>query len=136
MSRFRPARRLSSPDGTHWEIYAYKLQFPERGTPDPAPFGVVPGFQAEAAADVLDGIVYLLAWIPRLFVRVLVDLPVAAARASRSDEWIVEAISWAPYPTNYRWSTTAGLRGQVLAHVEGSLARGETPRPRNAQLLR
>jgi hypothetical protein len=68
-------------------------------------------------------------------VRLLVDLPVAAVRAMRTDEWIVEAVSWAPYPTSYKWSTTTSVRGQVLVLVEGSLARGETPHPRNARLL-
>ena len=82
----------------------------------------------------LDGILYLLAFIPRLLIRLCVDLPVAAVRAARSDEWTIEAVSWAPYPTGHKWSTTREFRGQVLAQVEGGLARGETPRPRNARL--
>lgn len=122
-----------SPDGRRWEIYAYKLDLPPRGTPDPAPVGVFPGYQAEVASDVLDGFRYLLAFIPRLLLRLFFDLPVAALRAVRSDEWTIEAVSWAPYPTGLTWSTTREFRGQVLAQVEGGLARGETPRPRNAQ---
>ena len=57
--------------------------------------------------------------------------------ARRTDDWTIEASSWAPYPITHRWTTTAELRGQVLASVEGQLARGEPPQPRNAkQLLR
>jgi hypothetical protein len=123
-----------SPDGRRWEIYAYKLELRARGTPDPAPVGVFPGYQAEVASDLLDGILYLLAFIPRLLKRVCIDLPIAALRAARSDEWTIEAVSWAPYPTGHRWSTTREYRGQVLAQVEGGLARGETPRPRNARV--
>jgi hypothetical protein len=57
-------------------------------------------------------------------------------RALRSDSWTIEAISWAPFRASYTWRTTLEHRGQVLAQVEGGLARGETPRPRNAQFVR
>jgi hypothetical protein len=55
--------------------------------------------------------------------------------APRAGDWTIEASSWAPYPITHRWSTAPELRGQVLASVEGQLARGETPRPRNAKQL-
>jgi hypothetical protein len=132
---FRPAARVSAPDGREWEIYAYRLQLPARGTPDPYVGSLPPSYQAEAALSLLDGVVYVLAWIPRLLLRFCVDLPMAAARALKSDDWTIEAISWAPNRTNYKWSTTREFRGQVLAQVEGGLARGETPHPRNAVLL-
>jgi hypothetical protein len=71
-----------------------------------------------------------------LLVRIVVDLPVAVARTVHSDEWTIEAVSWAPSRHRYTWRTTAEHRGQVLAQVEGGIARGEMPKPRNAQLLR
>jgi hypothetical protein len=135
VSVFRPTARTTSPDGREWEIYAYRLQLPDRRAPDPPPFDFGGTAQGQAASSFLDGLTYIVAWIPRLLVRVFVDLPVAILRALRSDEWVVEAISWAPYRTSYKWSTTAGVRGQVLVLVEGALARGETPHPRNALLL-
>jgi hypothetical protein len=54
-------------------------------------------------------------------------------RGLRRAEWTVEAVSWAPYPVTHRWTVSRELRGQVLASVEGQLARGEHPRPRNAR---
>jgi hypothetical protein len=128
VNRFRPAVRTASPDGRRWEIYAYKLQLPSRPAPDPAPVGSFPGYRAEVASDLLDGVLYLFGFIPRLLRRLCSDLPVAAVRASKSDEWTIEAASWAPYPIAHKWSTTREFRGQVLAH-------GETPRPRNARIL-
>ena len=96
-----------SPDGRRWEIYAYKFRLPPRRRPG----------------------------VRRFLHRLCIELPVAAVRASKSDEWTIEAVSWAPYPIGHKWSTTREFRGQVLAHVEGGLARGDTPRPRNARAL-
>jgi hypothetical protein len=106
VSVFRPSARATGPDGREWEIYAYTIKLPARSA--------------------------------RKRIRPLVrlaDFPVAALRALRSDEWTVEAISWAPFRASYRWTTTREYRGQVLAQVEGGLARGEKPQPRNAVLL-
>jgi hypothetical protein len=135
VSSLRPAVRTHSPDGREWEIYVYKLRLPSRPPPDPVPFDLGPTLQVTGLAALLDGVVYVLAWLPRLLVRLLVDLPVAALRTARGDEWIVEAISWAPFRASYKWETGADVRRQVTALVEGALARGEMPRPRNARLL-
>ena len=53
--------------------------------------------------------------------------------APRAREWTVEAVSWAPYEVRHRWTVAGERKGQVLASVEGQLARGEHPRPRNAR---
>ena len=50
-----------------------------------------------------------------------------AWRAVRSDDWTIDAISFLPRPTTYRWTTNGEHRGQVLAQVEGHLARGDVP---------
>ena len=135
MSVFRASARTRSPGGREWEIYVYKLQLPDRGTPDPAPFDLGPSLQGAGVSALLDGIAYVAAWVPRLLIRLVVDLPLALVRALRSDEWVVEAISWAPFRSSYKWSIESEARGQVVALVVGALARGETPRPRNAHLL-
>jgi hypothetical protein len=135
VSSLRPTRRIHGPDGREWEIYVYKLHLPHRPAPDPTPFVMGPTLQGAGISALLDGIGYIVAWIPRLLLRVFVDLPAAAVRAARADEWIVEAISWAPFRTSYKWSTSGEVRRQVVALVEGALANGETPHPRNARLL-
>ena len=100
MSVFRPVARVSSPDGRRWEIYAYKIKRPPR----------VPGQRA----------------LRRVFVR-LHALSAEAVRSLRSDEWTIEAIAWLPQKHAYSWTTTREFRGQVLAQVEGHLARGDVP---------
>jgi hypothetical protein len=50
-----------------------------------------------------------------------------AVRAARSDDWTIEAIAHLPQKTVYRWTTGTAHKGQVLAQVEGHLARGDIP---------
>jgi hypothetical protein len=50
-----------------------------------------------------------------------------ALRALRSDDWTIDAIAHLPRKTVYRWTTTSEWKGQVLAQVEGHLARGDIP---------
>ena len=134
---FRPSARVTDPHGREWEIYASKLTMPRRGAPDPTPVGLgIPMARVEGITAPIDGLVYLLSFIPRLLLLLFVDLPVAAVRAIRSDTWTIDAISWAPFRASYTWTTTSEYRGQVLAQVEGGLARGDKPRPRNALLVR
>jgi hypothetical protein len=132
VSVFRPAVRLTAPDRREWEIYTYRIKLPQRGPLDPL-----------VADDVRDPRAAVLAFpflvgsaLFRGLSRLLVDIPVAGIRALRSDEWTIEAISWAPYRVSYTWTTTGEHRGQVLAQVEGGIARGDQPRPPNAQLVR
>jgi hypothetical protein len=64
--------------------------------------------------------------------RRIASVPIVALRSLRSDEWTIEAVTFAAHRESMSWTTTAEYRGQVLAHVEGALARGDAPRPRNA----
>ena len=130
MSVFRPVARCSDPQGRAWEIYAFRILLPDR-QPGDSPLeyqGVL--------LQAIGGIFWLTRGALMLLVRLFVDLPAAAYRASRSDDWTIEAVSWAPYRRRYTWKTTREYRGQVLAQVEGGLARGELPMPRNAQFVR
>ena len=131
MSVFRPSARVSDPHGRAWEIYAFRILLPERSAGD-SPLE----YQIDLFSQVIGGIFWLVRGAFVLLVRLLVDLPVAAVRASRSDEWTIEAVSWAPFRRRYTWKTTREHRGQVLAQVEGGIARGEVPMPRNAQFVR
>jgi hypothetical protein len=135
VSVFRPSARATGPDGRLWEIYAYKIRVRDRPEFDPgldelavAPVAATGGFV------LLDALLWILALIPRALLR-LGDAAVAGVRALRSDEWTIEAVTFGAQPESIRWATTAEYRGQVLANVEGSIARGDTPRPRNATYL-
>ena len=64
--------------------------------------------------------------------RRLRELPSALLRALRTNVWTVEAITYGAHHERHRWRTTAEYRGQVLAQVEGSIARGDFPVPRHA----
>jgi hypothetical protein len=131
MSVFRPSARVTDPHGRAWEIYAFRMKLPERGSLDP----LVSDDFTEPRAMVLALPFLLVSALFRGLVRLLVDIPLAGIRALRSDEWTIEAISWAPFRTSYTWTTTREYRGQVLAQVEGGIARGEKPQPRNAQFV-
>jgi hypothetical protein len=108
------------------------MKLPQRGSLDP----LVSDDFVEPRAIVLALPFLLVSALVRGLVRLLVDIPLAGIRALRSDEWTIEAISWAPFRTSYTWTTTREYRGQVLAQVEGGIARGEKPQPRNAQFVR
>ena len=128
--------RLRSPDGREWEIYEYRLDVGGRDEWDTDIVSDDVGFQPAAAElAVVNAVAWLVMLIPRLLVR-LVDTGIAAIRAVRSDEWAIEAITFTPHRESYGWRTTSEHRGQVLAQVEGSLARGDVPQQlRNATYM-
>jgi hypothetical protein len=133
VSVFRPTVRLTAPDGREWELYAYKLEVGGRAEwdTDVADADVQAG-PAAAELAILNALVWLVTLVPRLLARLL-DACVAAVRAARSDDWTIEAITFMPQKQSYVWKTTGEFRGQVLAQVEGSLARGNVPQQlRNA----
>lgn len=55
------------------------------------------------------------------------ELAVEGRRVRNSDEWTVEAVTWLPHETRYTWTTTTEFRRNVLAQLEGQIARGELP---------
>jgi len=64
--------------------------------------------------------------------RPLRRLPSALLRALRANIWTIEAVTFGAHHERHRWRTTTEYRGQVLAQVEGSIARGDFPVPRHA----
>jgi hypothetical protein len=55
------------------------------------------------------------------------DLPRALVASVRSDEWTIDAVAYLPRRRVCRWTTSREHTGQVLAQVEGHLARGDVP---------
>ena len=107
MSIFRPSARVRSPDGREWEIYAYKVRL--RAATDA-------GGRRERF------LVRLVLLVPRALIRLG-----HALEPLRSDEWTIDAVTFYPQQTVYTWTTTSEHKGQVLAQVEGHLARGDVP---------
>jgi hypothetical protein len=70
---------------------------------------------------------YRFRWNPPARRRDVFRALAAAARASFGDDWTIEAVNYDPPDRRYRWSTTREWKGQVLAQVEGHLARGDVP---------
>jgi hypothetical protein len=126
VSVFRPTVRVHTPDGTEWEIYAYKLQVGDRADWDTDLVDEDVGTRIAPEAALLNAVVWIVMLVPRLIVR-LCDVAVAAVRALGSDQWTIEAITFVPQRQSMSWTTTTEHKGQVLAQVEGSLARGQTP---------
>ena len=104
MSVFRPSARVRSPDGRDWELYVYRFEL------------------RDDAADSGEPVRLVVRLVARL-----VRASSALARALRTDDWTVEAITFMPQRQSYVWRTSKEHRGQVLAQVEGSLARGDVP---------
>jgi hypothetical protein len=89
VSLFRPAAKVTAPDGVEWEIYAYRF-----------------------------------AWVRPRRRR---DLVRALWRAVRTSDWTIAAVTHLPRPRTVTWMTTSEHKGQVLAQIEGHLARGDLP---------
>ena len=125
MSIFRASARVRSPDGREWELYAYKLKVRDREEPEGIDAPVVSS-RAAGVFQLVDVVLFLVQLIPRALLR-LYDAASAGVRAARSDEWTVDAVTYLPHETVYTWTTTREHKGQVLAQVEGHLARGDVP---------
>jgi hypothetical protein len=125
VSIFRASARVRSPDGREWELYAYKLKVRDRD--DPEGLDVPAGYARATGLFLLaDIVLFVVQLIPRALLR-LVDAALAGVRAARTDEWTIDAVTYLPHETVYTWSTTREHKGQVLAQVEGHLARGDVP---------
>jgi len=135
VSVFRPSARVVAPDGREWELYAFRIQLPQRRREGPAFDTDFPDDRVAAAAGLLDGLAWAAGGILRLLELLLWDAPRAALKARGSDEWTIEAVTWQPHRSAYTWRTTREYRGHVLAQVEGQLARGEVPKPGHATFL-
>jgi hypothetical protein len=126
VSVFRPAVKVTGPEGREWEVYAYKLKIGPRDYFGSDLDDLPGGSAAGAGLSLLGAVIWIVMLIPRLLMR-MGDIAVGALRAVSSDRWTIEAVTWVPRPERYAWATTSEYKGQVLAQVEGHLARGDIP---------
>jgi hypothetical protein len=130
MSLFRPARKVSAPNGDYWELYASKTALPswrERGGMDSLgdpradlamlPFAVI-------------GAIWGMLIAP--LARFVFLLPVAVVRGRRSRAVRVEAVRTFPDREVLLWTTTEGRLEVVLDEIAAGLAAGKIVHPEGA----
>jgi len=130
MSLFRPARKVSCPNGDYWELYASKTVLPswrERGGMDSV---------GDPRADVVALPFAVLGAIWGMLVaplaRFLVLLPIAIVRGRRSRAVRVEAVRTFPEREVLLWTTTDGRLDVVLDEIAAGLAAGKIVHPEGA----
>jgi hypothetical protein len=130
VSLFRPARKVSAPNGDYWELYASKTALPswrERGGMDSLgdpradlamlPFAVI-------------GAIWGMLIAP--LARFVFLLPVAVVRGRRSRAVRVEAVRTFPDREVLLWTTTEGRLEVVLDEIAAGLAAGKIVHPEGA----
>lgn len=127
-----PARVVTAPDGTRWEIYASRFQLPTwrpvayEGTPGPGFGSASLGF---VVVDAFLSLIYDLL-IPLL--RVLVTAPWMLIRSSRSPRRRIEALTLWPHEERYVWETDARDVERVVDGIAAGLRRGTFAQPAEA----
>ena len=130
MSLFRPARKVSCPNGDYWELYASKTALPtwrERGGLDST---------GDARGDVVllpfavIGALWGMLIAP--LARFLVLLPIAVVRGRRSRAVRIEAVRTFPDREVLLWTTTEGSLEVVLDEIAAGLAAGKVVQPEGA----
>jgi hypothetical protein len=130
MSLFRPARKVSAPNGDYWELYASKTALPswrERGGMDSL---------GDPRADLLElpfaviGAIWGMLIAP--LARFLALLPIAIVRGRRSRAIRIEAVRTFPDREVLLWTTTDGRLDVVLDEIAAGLAAGTIVHPEGA----
>jgi hypothetical protein len=130
VSLFRPARKVSAPNGDYWELYASKTALPswrERGGMDSL---------GDPRADVamlpfaVIGAIWGMLIAP--LARFVFLLPVAVVRGRRSRAVRVEAVRTFPDREVLLWTTTEGRLEVVLDEIAAGLAAGKIVHPEGA----
>lgn len=131
---FRPARRVVDPDGREWELYVSRSDLPSW---KPADYGDMPAIATSSRMWFLLALVEIpLFFIFQVLVpllRLIAELPVALVRVRRSQERLVDAITFWPHEESYRWTTTSDHLERVLDQVAVGLEGGQIARPLDAE---
>jgi hypothetical protein len=125
MGLFRPARRVTSPDGTEWELYVSKTALPSWQEADGGT-----DFEPRLPAGALFGVLEAI-WGAFLvpLVRFVALFPVAVVRGRRSRAVRIEAVTWFPQKEVRLWTTTDVQARGVLDEIAAGLAAGKFVEP-------
>jgi len=131
MSLFRPARKVSCPNGDYWELYVSKTALPTwRET------GGSMGSVGDPRGDLIMlpftviGAIWGMLIAPLL--RFVVLLPVAVVRGRRSRAVRIEAVRTYPDREVLLWTTTDGSVAGVLDEIAAGLVAGKIVQPEGA----
>lgn len=133
MGLFRPARTVTGPNGTYWEVYVSKTALPawREGSVGGLELGLGSGIDGRFAILELPFAVLAALWgtlvVP--LARLLALLPVAVIRGRRSRALRIEAVCPFPVREVLLWTTTdEGLQG-ALDEIVAGLAAGTVAQP-------
>ena len=128
MSLFRPARKVSCPNGEYWELYASKTRLPSWREA-----GIEPRTSGDPIFDIPIA-VFCVVWgiLVAPLLRVLVLLPLAVVRGRRSRAIRIEAVRTYPEREVLLWTTTDGSVEVVLDEIAAGLAAGKVVQPEGA----
>jgi len=131
VSLFRPARKVSCPNGDYWELYVSKTALPTwRET------GGSMGSVGDPRGDLIMlpftviGAIWGMLIAPLL--RFVVLLPVAVVRGRRSRAVRIEAVRTYPDREVLLWTTTDGSVAGVLDEIAAGLVAGKIVQPEGA----
>jgi hypothetical protein len=131
MSLFRPARKVSCPNGDYWELYASKTALPSWRQ-----VGGGPDSTGDPRGDVLELPFVIVSALWGMLVaplaRFLLLLPLAVVRGRRSRAIRVEAVRTFPDREVLLWTTTEGRLEVVLDEIAAGLAAGKIVHPEGA----
>jgi hypothetical protein len=130
---FRPARKVTDPNGRAWEIYVSRSDLP-KWRPANRDFDDDAGYSLwlYAFSVLILPFVFLIYQVLVPLFRALWELPGLVVRGRRSGIRIVEAITFWPAKETYAWTTTGDHVERVVEQVARELEQGELARPLGA----
>jgi len=134
LSLFRPARTVTDPSGTYWELFVSKTALPawKQGDSGDAGFfgGRMVGFDLLSVPFAVLGALWSVLVFPA--VRFLALLPGGFVKGRRSRAVRIEAVTNFPQREVRLWTTTDGMVEGVLDEIVAGLAAGKVVQPEGA----
>jgi hypothetical protein len=125
MGLFRPARKVTTPNGDYWELYVSKTALPAWKGSDADALG----WDGDLVELPLTMLTALWANLILPLARVVFLLPMAVVRGRRSRAVRIEAVQTFPQRQVLLWTTTDVHRERVLDEIAAGLSQGKIARP-------